>query len=111
VEEAAERVPGLRVAACVGLPPGPHSATEEIAVVLEADPGLPTPLTELTAAAASAIEAAIGFAPDRVLVLAPRTIPRTANGKIRHQELRRLLTEGALERAGAVLFSSGAEES
>lgn len=107
VEEAAESVPGLRVAACVGLPPSPDSATEEIAVVFEADPGSPVPLAQLTSTAASAIEASIGFAPDRVLVLAPRTIPRTANGKIRHQELRRQLSEGILERAGAVLFSAG----
>jgi len=111
MEEAAERVPGVRVAVCVGLPPGPDSATEEIAVVLEAEPGFPAPLAELTTAAVAAVEAAVGFAPDRVLVLAPRNIPRTANGKVRHQELRRLLTEGALVRAGAVLFSSRAGES
>jgi acyl-CoA synthetase (AMP-forming)/AMP-acid ligase II len=104
VEEAAERVPGLRVAACVGLPARPDGATEEIAVAIEADPASALPLAQLTTAVAAAVEAAIGFAPDRLLVLAPRTIPRTANGKIRHQELRRLLTEGILERRGAVLF-------
>ncbi|MEA2694214.1 MAG: hypothetical protein QOJ16_3601, partial [Acidobacteriota bacterium] len=61
------------------------------------------------AAAAAAIEAAVGFAPDAVLVLAPRTIPRTANGKTRHQVLRRQLALGMdshTESEGSVLFSS-----
>ena len=104
VEEAAAGVPGLRIAAAVGLPPGPEAATEEIAVAVEADPARePSRIAEDVAAA---IEKALGFAPDRVVVLAPRTIPRTANGKIRHPELRRELIEGDLERRGAVLFSA-----
>jgi len=104
VEEAVEDVPGLRIAAAVGLPPGPEAATEEIAVAVEADPARePSRIAENVAAA---IEKALGFAPDRVVVLAPRTLPRTANGKIRHPELRRELIEGDLERRGAVLFSA-----
>jgi acyl-CoA synthetase (AMP-forming)/AMP-acid ligase II len=103
VEEAAAGVPGLRLAAAVGLPPGPEAATEEIAVAVEADP-VAEP-SRLAADVAAAIEKALGFAPDRVLVLVPRTLPRTANGKIRHPELRRELIEGDLERRGAVLFS------
>ena len=103
VEEAAATVPGLRIAAAVGLPPGPEAATEEIAVAIEIDPARePSRIAEDVAAA---IEKALGFAPDRVVVLAPRTLPRTANGKIRHPELRRELIEGDLERRGAVLFS------
>ncbi|HTG34771.1 MAG TPA: AMP-binding protein [Thermoanaerobaculia bacterium] len=107
VEEAAEGVPGLRIAAAVGMPPGPETATEEIAVAIEIDPACePSRIAEDVAAA---IEKALGFAPDRVVVLAPRTLPRTANGKIRHPELRRELIEGDLERRGAVLFSARRE--
>ena len=85
VEEAAAGVPGLRIAAAVGLPPGLEAATEEIAVAVEIDPACePSRIAEDVAAA---IEKALGFAPDRVVVLAPRTLPRTANGKIRHPEL------------------------
>ena len=62
--------------------------------------------SRLAADVAAAIETALGFAPDRVVVLAPRTLPRTANGKIRHPELRRELIDGDLERRGAVLFSA-----
>lgn len=103
IEEAVAGVPGLRLAAAVGLPPGPSGTTEEIVVAVEADSSAePYPLA---ACVAATIEKALGFAPDQVVVLSPRTLPRTANGKIRHDELRRELTAGDLERRGAVLFS------
>ena len=38
LEEAAGSVPGVRLAAAVGLPPAGDAATEEIAVAVEADP-------------------------------------------------------------------------
>jgi len=103
LEEAVAGLPGLRVAAAVGLPPVSDAATEEIVLAVEADPG--TALPELAAAVAVAVEETVGFAPDRVVVLAPRTLPRTANGKIRHQVLRSALIDGELARRGAVLFS------
>jgi acyl-CoA synthetase (AMP-forming)/AMP-acid ligase II len=105
LEEAAQSVPGVRIAAAVGLPPAPEAATEEIVVAAEAEPTAAP--SDLAAALAEAIETAVGFAPDRVVLLAPRTIPRTANGKIRHRCLHDQLIEGELERRGAVLFSSG----
>ncbi len=104
LEEAAEQVPGLRLAAAVGLPPADGAASEEIVLAVEAAPAAaPAPLA---AAAAAAVEAALGFAPERVLVLAPRAIPRTPNGKTRHQALARALQAGELERQGSILFSS-----
>jgi acyl-CoA synthetase (AMP-forming)/AMP-acid ligase II len=102
VEEAAADVPGLRLVAAVGLPPGPAAATEEIVVAVEADPAAEP--SRLAANVAAAVEAALGFAPDQIVVLAPRTLPRTANGKIRHPELRRELIDGGLERRGAILL-------
>jgi acyl-CoA synthetase (AMP-forming)/AMP-acid ligase II len=109
LEEAAESVPGLRVAAAVGLPPVLGGVgTEEIVVAVEADPAAAASAPQLAAAAMAAVEAAVGFAPDAVLVLAPRTIPRTANGKTRHGELGRQLAQGEIERNGAILFSSRA---
>ncbi len=112
LEEAAERVPGIRLAAAVGLPPASGVSTEEIVVAVEADPATAGAPLKLAAAATlatraiEAIEAAVGFAPDAVLVLAPRTIPRTPNGKTRHQLLRQQLASGEIERGGGVLFSS-----
>jgi acyl-CoA synthetase (AMP-forming)/AMP-acid ligase II len=104
LEEAAQSVPGLRIAAAISLPPTSEAPTEEIVLAAEADPAATPP--QLAAAVSRAIEEVVGFAPDRVVLLAPRTIPRTANGKIRHRRLRDELIEGDLERRGAVLFSS-----
>jgi fatty-acyl-CoA synthase len=106
LEEAAEGVPGLRSAVAIGLPPSSETTTEEIIVAVEADPAIAPPPAEMAAAVASKIEAALGFAPERVVVLTPRSIPRTANGKVRHWLLRQQLLEGDLERRNAVLFSS-----
>jgi len=106
LEEPAGRVPGVRLAAAVGLPPAPGGVTEEIVVAVEADPTTPSMASTLAAAVAAAIESAVGFAPDRVLVLAPRTIPRTANGKVRHHELRRELIEGGAEAFASRMRSS-----
>ena len=89
LEEAAQSVAGVRVAAAVGVP---SELTEEIVVVIEAE-GDPS---SIEIAVAAAVERAIGFAPDRVLVQAPRTIARTANGKIRHAVLRDQLTPSRL---------------
>jgi acyl-CoA synthetase (AMP-forming)/AMP-acid ligase II len=107
LEEAAARVPEVRVAAAVGLPPTPGAATEEIVLVVEAElAGEPSRLAaDVARAVAHAIESALGFSPDRVVVLAPRSIPRTANGKIRHHLLQGQLLDGELERRGVVLFS------
>lgn len=106
LEEPVERLPGVRCAAAVGLPPATDSASEEIVLAVELDPSEGCSPSQLAAAAAAAVEVVTGFAPESVVVLAPRTIPRTANGKVRHQETRRRLLEGDFERDGSVLFSS-----
>ncbi|MBK5260360.1 MAG: AMP-binding protein [Thermoanaerobaculia bacterium] len=85
LEEAAQSVPGVRVAAAIGVP---RELTEEIVVVVETDPDA----KEVERLVMAAVERALGFAPHRVIVAKPRTIPRTSNGKIRHAELRRQLT-------------------
>lgn len=103
LEEAAESVPGVKVAAAVGLPPSPDASTEEIVLAVEADPAAEP--SQLAWAVSGAVEDALGFAPDGVLVLAPRAIPRTPNGKVRHAVLRDAILAGELERS--ILFSAG----
>lgn len=91
LEEAAEAVPGVRSSAAVGLTDG--VAGERIVLVVEAAATVSP--AGLIAAVAAAARAALGFAPE-VLLVAPREIPRTENGKVRHAELRRRLEEGVL---------------
>jgi len=106
LEEAAESVPEVRAAAAVGLPPGPQRATESTLLAIEADRAVDPAVA--AAAAADAVRAALGFAPDQVLVLAARTLPRTPNGKVRHRELRDGILDGSFARRGAIVFSAGA---
>lgn len=88
LEEAAQKVEGVRLAAAVGLS---HETTEEIVVAIEVDPRLDADLVR--AQVAEEVRRTLGFAPERVLAMPPRSIPRTYNGKIRHDALR-----GELER-------------
>jgi acyl-CoA synthetase (AMP-forming)/AMP-acid ligase II len=105
IEEAADRVAGIRFSAAVGRvrPDG----TEEIVVVAEVQPDA-TGAGEGRRIAASIEEEVardLGFGPDEVLLVPPRVIPRTANGKIRYDALRELIATGAV----TILFSSAAD--
>ena len=102
LEEAAQSVPGVRLAAAVGVP---SDVSEEIVVVIEVERGAQAIETLVR----SAVEKAIGVAPDRVLVQEARTIPRTSNGKIRHALLRDQLTPSRL-RSNPSVSSEGESE-
>ena len=60
-------------------------------VAVEAEDTDGPPADQIASAVSAQVVDALGFAPDRVLVVPPRTIPRTENGKVRHQELADLL--------------------
>jgi acyl-CoA synthetase (AMP-forming)/AMP-acid ligase II len=90
LEEAAQNIAGVRIAAAVGISRMDASMTEEIVVAIEIDP-LIEESDAIAAAVAQEVQRVLGFAPDRVIVLPPRAIPRTYNGKIRHDALRQEL--------------------
>jgi acyl-CoA synthetase (AMP-forming)/AMP-acid ligase II len=92
LEEAAQEVPGVKIACAVGVS---SEATEEIVVTLESESD-PEPLA---AAVSRKLQQTLGFAPERVLVVEPRAIPRTYNGKLRHDALRTMLVNGELDTA------------
>jgi len=108
LEEVAEQVPGVRLAAAVALPAGEGGASEEIVVVVETETPTVASPSALAAAVSAAVAAAVGFAPEVLLVLAPRSIPRTPNGKVRHGVLRQSLAQGDIGRSGSLLYSSSA---
>jgi fatty-acyl-CoA synthase len=93
LEEAAQRAPGVRVAAAVSIENG---ADDTVVVAVETDPAGDRPADALVADVSREVAAACGFAPGRVTVLPRGGIPITANGKIRHGRLRDALLEGAL---------------
>lgn len=104
VEEAADLVPGVRFSAAIGVPH--ETLGEDIVVVAEVrDPDAGG--AALERAIAESVVRGAGFPPGRVVLIPPRTIPRTASGKLQHVELRRLYLAGDLERRGAVALGAG----
>lgn len=98
-EQAADRVPGVRLSAAVGIARDEIGGTEEVVIVAEIRPEdsrTDEARRTVTAHIVRAVTQAIGFAPGEVVIVAPRTIPLTANGKIRHSELKNLLCRGAI---------------
>jgi fatty-acyl-CoA synthase len=93
LEEAAEQVEGVRIAAAIGIPG--KDGEDEIVVAVETRSRQCDPDAVRTDVLRR-VAAAVGFAPRRVCVLAPRTIPRTDNGKVRHAALAELLDERRL---------------
>jgi acyl-CoA synthetase (AMP-forming)/AMP-acid ligase II len=99
LEDAALRVPGVRAAAALGIPMDGVSAgglrDETITIVVEARATAERTVEDIAAEVSREVTAWSGFAPGRVAVVAPRAIPRTTNGKMRHDQLRAALTGGA----------------
>jgi fatty-acyl-CoA synthase len=92
LEEAAERVEGVRIAAVTTV----SGADGEIVVVaIETGSSAGRSDEQIAADVSRELVASVGFAPGRVSVLPRRTIPRTENGKIRHGHLREMLEAGS----------------
>jgi acyl-CoA synthetase (AMP-forming)/AMP-acid ligase II len=98
VEAAAEAADGVRagcVAAVGWLPDG--ADTERLLVLAEARRDVaPERYDEVATRASEAVLAALALRPDRVVVLAPGTLPRTSSGKLRRQDALRLFLAGGL---------------
>jgi acyl-CoA synthetase (AMP-forming)/AMP-acid ligase II len=107
IEEAAEALPFVRRAAAVGIDRG-RAEGEQAYVFAElrrARPPSPERLREMAAEVVERVHRRLGLRPGRVCLLAPRTIPLTANGKVRHPALREAWLDGGLSRGGGVLYS------
>lgn len=110
LEEAAERVSAVLLAAAVGVPRETGLGAEEIVVVAEVDrdhAGSREQCAALVSDVSAAVAKARGFLPNRVVLVQQGTLPRTATGKIRHDELRRQCAAGELARDARVLFGFG----
>lgn len=95
LEEAAQAVPGVRVAAAMGVPVG-AGPDETITLVVEADASDAGTTGDVAAEVTRRVVESAGFAPGRVAVVPRGTIRRTVNGKIRHGTLLAALAEGSL---------------
>jgi acyl-CoA synthetase (AMP-forming)/AMP-acid ligase II len=103
IEESVDRLPFVRRSAAVGIDRG-RLEGEQVFVFVEVARGARGDLEDHSAAVVAAFHERLGMRPGRVCLVEPGTIPRTANGKVRYGELRRLYVEGELARGGALLF-------
>ena len=107
LEEAAEALPFVRRAAAVGIDRGGLEGEQAyvFAELRRARPPSDQRLHEMAADLVASIHQRLGLRPGRVFLLAPRAIPRTANGKIRHAALRASFLDGSL--AGQIVYPRG----
>jgi acyl-CoA synthetase (AMP-forming)/AMP-acid ligase II len=69
------------------------SATEDVVVVAEIADRLPNEPDTIRAHIGAEVVRAVGFAPGQILLVPANAIPRTAAGKVRYDELRRMVKD------------------
>jgi fatty-acyl-CoA synthase len=98
VEEAVDRVEGVRTGCSVAVSWIPDGADgEELLLLVEARRGTPEDgYREIAKQCRDAVRAATGLSANTVEVLSPGTLPRTSSGKLRRQEALRRHLDGEL---------------
>lgn len=100
VEDAVDRVANVYRSAALGVTSASASETEDIVVVAEIQHGTekaPHRFEAILAAIDSAVRRSVGVPPGRIVLVVSGTIPRTAAGKVRYDELRDLVTAVAAD--------------
>ncbi len=103
IEETVDRLPFVRRSAAVGIDRG-RLEGEQAFVFVELVRGARGEPAEQVAAVVGAFHERLGLRPGRVYLVAPGSLPLTADGKLRYGELRRLYLDGEMRRDGALLF-------
>ncbi len=100
VEEVVDRVDGVRLSAAIA-GQGEDGAEDVVVVAEAARRVLASPERRLTLCRAieRAVQHALGFPPGDVVLVAPKSIPMSENGKLRHVELRERYRSGSLASA------------
>jgi len=99
VEQAVDALPGVRTGCSVAVSWLPEGAAGEVLALFveRSRHATADELAALPDACREAVLAATGLAVDRLLVLAPGTLPRTSSGKLQRSETLRLYLAGGLE--------------
>ena len=108
IEAAAAEVPGVRkgcVAAFGALDPA--TGTERLVVVAETRASGAAELQRIEEGIVKSVDAVLGIPPDKVVLVAPQSIPKTSSGKIRRNATRTLYLEGRL--SGGVAARRGCQ--
>ncbi len=106
LEEAVDGLAFVRACAAVGLDRGRAEGEQAylFAEIRATRSSSEDRLRDMTVEIVESIRSRLGFRPGRVYLLRTGALPRTANGKLRRGELKRLYLEGALRQSGEILF-------
>ncbi len=97
VEQAASEVDGVRRGSVVAFGvPSSDLGTEALVVVAETRHGERAERERLVQGVIARVVEAVGLPPDRVLLVAPGTVPKTSSGKLRRSAARQLYLSGTL---------------
>jgi acyl-CoA synthetase (AMP-forming)/AMP-acid ligase II len=106
LEQIADSFPEVRASTALGIDRGKGEG-EQIYIFAEVrmGPGTdPARLHELSVAIVDRVHSRLGVRPARAYLVKPRTIPRTHNGKVQHQELKGRYLSGALRADDQILY-------
>ena len=98
IEVPAEQVPGVLAAGAIGVDRS-SLGIEDLIVVVEVEKELAKTepdRTRFIREVTEAIMASRGLTPNDVVIVPRGTLPRTPNGKLRHEELKRMYVAGSL---------------
>ncbi len=104
LEEIADGVHGVKFAAAVGIDTGGVEGEQPVVVAEVRRGHNDDEYEEMVISIVEALHRGMGLRPARIVLVAPRTIPRTVNGKVQHQLLRRRYINGELRHDGQILF-------
>jgi acyl-CoA synthetase (AMP-forming)/AMP-acid ligase II len=111
IEEIVDRVDGVRFTAAIGVDFGRVEGEQPVVIAEVRRDQSDDQYQELTISIVKALYAGMGLRPARVVLVAPRTIPRTVNGKLQHQLLRQRYLDGDLHRGNHLLYPKPEEGS
>ena len=99
IEEIAGQVTGIRqgCVAALGVP-DPRMGTEQLVIVAEVRKGDPKAPEQIKTELIEKINFGVGVLPDIVVLVPPRTVPKTSSGKLRRDACRRMYLAGTLTR-------------
>ncbi|MGE0454531.1 MAG: AMP-binding protein [Vicinamibacteria bacterium] len=104
LEEIADTFPEVRFSAALGIDKG-RVEGEQAFLFAELRRPLPEEAcAELALGIVERVHGQLGLRPGRVYLVRPRTIPRTYNGKLQYDLLKRRYLEGALRSEGLIVF-------
>jgi acyl-CoA synthetase (AMP-forming)/AMP-acid ligase II len=106
VESLVDELAGVRLSAALGIDRGGVGGEQlyVFAEVRDPEPASAADLQALTVEIARAVHGALGVRPRRTLLLRPRRIPLTTNGKLRRAALRDAYAGGELVQGADIVF-------